>query len=124
MKISTIIHPIAILVWLLIPLMFIGPYEEISIQRYLFNSCMPFIMLLIFYLNYLWILPRHIERWKNMKMENWKKNIHATKYYARVRPKKIPEMLKKAMKLTNAEVEEYFGETLKLLEETNKRPED
>ena len=70
------------------------------------------------------ILPRHIERWKNMKMENWKKNIHATKYYARVRPKKIPEMLKKAMKLTNAEVEEYFGETLKLLEETNKRPEE
>ena len=45
-------------------------------------------------------------------MENWKKNIHATKYYARVRPKKIPEMLKKAMKLTNAEVEEFFGETL------------
>ncbi len=69
------------------------------------------------------ILPRHIERWKNMKLENWKKNIHATKYYARVRPKKIPEMLKKAMKLTNAEMEEYFGETLKLLEETNKRPE-
>ena len=70
------------------------------------------------------ILPRHIERWKNMKLENWKKNIHATKYYARVRPKKIPEMLKKAMKLTNAEVEEYFGETLKLLEETNKKPEE
>ena len=69
------------------------------------------------------ILPRHIERWKNMKMENWKKNIHAIKYYARVRPKKIPEMLKKAMKLTQTEVDEYFGETLKLLEETNKRPE-
>ena len=69
------------------------------------------------------ILPRHIQRWKNMKLENWKKNIHATKYYARVRPKKIPEMLKKAMKLTNAEVEEYFGETLKLLEETNKAPD-
>ena len=33
-------------------------------------------------------------------------------------------MMKKAMKLTDAEVEEYFGETLKLLEETNKRPED
>ena len=69
------------------------------------------------------ILPRHIERWKNMKMENWKKNIHAIKYYARVRPKKIPEMLKKAMKLSQAEVDEYFGETLKLLEETNKRQE-
>ncbi len=67
------------------------------------------------------ILPRHIDRWKNMKLKNWKKNIHAIKYYARVRPKKIPGMLKSAMKLTNAEVEEYFGETLKLLEETNKR---
>ena len=69
------------------------------------------------------ILPRHIERWKNMKLSNWKKNIHATKYYARVRPKKIPGMLKSAMKLTNAEVEEYFGETLALLEETNKAPD-
>ena len=50
------------------------------------------------------ILPRHIARWKNMKLENWKTNIHATKYYARVRPKKIPGLLKSAMKLTNAEV--------------------
>lgn len=69
------------------------------------------------------ILPRHIERWKNMKLSNWKKNIHAIKYYARVRPKKIPEMMKKALKLTNDEVEEYFGDTIRLLEETNKRPE-
>ena len=68
------------------------------------------------------ILPRHIQRWKNMKLENWKKNIRATKYYARVRPKKIPELLKSAMKLTKAEVETYFGETLALLEETNKAP--
>ncbi len=66
------------------------------------------------------ILPRHIQRWKNMKIENWRKNIKATKYYARVRPKEIPKLLKKAMKLTDAEVEEYFGETLRLLEETNK----
>ena len=69
------------------------------------------------------ILPRHISRWKNMKMENWRRNISATKYYARVRPKEIPKLLKKAMKLTDAEVEEYFGETLRLLEETNK-PEE
>jgi hypothetical protein len=65
------------------------------------------------------ILPRHIARWKNMKLTNWWKNIHAIKYYARVRPKKIPGMLQKAMKLTNDEVETYFGETLRLLEETN-----
>ncbi len=65
------------------------------------------------------ILPRHISRWKNMKLSNWKKNIKATKYYARVRPKKIPELLGKAMKLTKAEIEEYFGHALSVLEETN-----
>lgn len=69
------------------------------------------------------ILPRHISRWKNMKIENWRKNIRATKYYARVRPKEIPKLLKTAMKLTNDEMEEYFGETLRLLEETNAREE-
>ena len=69
------------------------------------------------------ILPRHIDRWKNMKLSNWEKNISATKYYARVRPRKIPELLKKAMKLTNAEVEEYFGEVLEKLEITNAKPE-
>jgi hypothetical protein len=31
----------------------------------------------------------------------------------------IPNMLAKAMKLTKQEKEEYFGETLRLLEETN-----
>ena len=65
------------------------------------------------------ILPRHISRWKNMKIENWRKNIKATKYYARVRPKEFPKLLKSAMKLTSDEMEEYFGETLKLLEVTN-----
>ena len=68
------------------------------------------------------ILPRHIARWKNMKLSNWKKNIHATKYYARVRPKKIPSLLKTAMKLTKAEVEQYFGHALEVLEETNAPP--
>lgn len=65
------------------------------------------------------ILPRHIERWNNMKLKNWQTNISATKYYARVRPKKIPELLQKAMKLTNAEVEAYFGDVLRKLEVTN-----
>lgn len=69
------------------------------------------------------ILPRHIERWQNMKLSNWNKNISATKYYARVRPKKIPSLLKTAMKLTDAEVEEYFGAVLEKLEVTNAKPE-
>lgn len=65
------------------------------------------------------ILPRHIARWNNMKLSNWHKNISATKYYARVRPKLVPSLLKKAMKLTQAEVDQYFGEVLALLEKTN-----
>ncbi len=69
------------------------------------------------------ILPRHIDRWDNMKLKNWYTNVSATKYYARVRPRKIPELLKKSMKLTNAEVEEYFGAVLEKLEVTNAKPE-
>ena len=65
------------------------------------------------------ILPRHISRWKNMKLSNWQKNIKATKYYARVRPKKIPSLLRTAMKLTDEEYEKYFGETLAILEVSN-----
>ena len=69
------------------------------------------------------ILPRHIDRWDNMKLSNWEKNISATKYYARVRSKKIPELLKSAMKLTNVEVETYFGDVLRKLEVTNTKPD-
>ena len=70
------------------------------------------------------ILPRHIERWKNMKLKNWYTNVSATKYYARVRPRKIPELLQKAMKLTDEEVDLYFGDVLEVLEVTNAKPED
>ncbi|MGN1367642.1 MAG: CotH kinase family protein [Aristaeellaceae bacterium] len=69
------------------------------------------------------ILPRHIARWNNMKLKNWQTNISATKYYARVRPRKIPELLQKAMKLTDAEVEAYFGDVLRKLEVTNAKPQ-
>ena len=69
------------------------------------------------------ILDRHIRRWKNMKRKNWETNIGAIKYYARVRPRKVASMLQKAMKLTDEEVEFYFGEVQALLEVTNARPE-
>ena len=69
------------------------------------------------------ILPRHIDRWNNMKLKNWQTNISATKYYARVRPRKIPELLQKAMKLKNAEMETYFGDVLEKLEVTNAKPQ-
>ncbi len=69
------------------------------------------------------ILDRHIDRWDNMKRSDWNKTMSATKYYARVRPKKVPELLQKAMKLTDEEVETYFGDVLRLLEVTNAAPQ-
>ncbi len=60
MKISTIIHPIAVVAWMLFPIMFVGPDEKITLERYLFRSCMPFMMVLLFYLNYLWVVPKCI----------------------------------------------------------------
>lgn len=68
------------------------------------------------------ILPRHIARWRNLSLDDWHTNVSAVKHYARLRPMKIPELLQKAMKLTDEEVELYFGEVLKLLEETNTQP--
>ena len=62
------------------------------------------------------ILPRHIARWKNLTMDKWTANVNAARHYARLRPTKIPGLLKTAMKLTNAEVETYFGEALAVLE--------
>ena len=69
------------------------------------------------------ILPRHIAKFGTFTMSNWRTNVGAVKYYARVRAKKFPSMLKTAMKLTNAEYEEYFGEVNALLEVTNAKPE-
>lgn len=65
------------------------------------------------------ILPRHIERWKNITLDDWRTNVSAVKYYACVRPKRIPALLQKAMKLSDEEVTRYFGEALQILETTN-----
>ena len=65
------------------------------------------------------LLPRHLERWPHFTMKAWRQNVDAVKYYARMRPVKIVGMLQKHMKLTNAEVEQYFGEIQRTLQETN-----
>lgn len=65
------------------------------------------------------LLPRHLTRWKHFTMKAWRQNVDAVKYYARIRPTKIVALLQKHMKLTDAEVEEYFGEVQRLLESTN-----
>ena len=61
------------------------------------------------------ILPRHIARWKNLTMDKWTANVNAARNYARLRPTKIPELLKTAMDLSSAEMEQYFGEALSVL---------
>ncbi len=65
------------------------------------------------------LLPRHLERWPHFTMKEWRQNVNAVKYYARVRPTAIVSKLQKHMKLTDAEVQEYFGEVQALLEKTN-----
>ena len=65
------------------------------------------------------LLPRHLERWPHFTLKAWRQNVDAVKYYARMRPVKIVEMLQKHMKLTNAEVEQYFGAVQKLLQSKN-----
>ncbi len=65
------------------------------------------------------LLPRHLERWPHFTMKAWRQNVDAVKYYARMRPVKIVALLQKHMKLTNAEVEQYFGAVQQTLQETN-----
>lgn len=66
------------------------------------------------------LLPRHLARWKHFTLQQWRQNVNAVKYYARVRPLKILDLLQKHMKLTDAEMAQYFGSVRQLLEETNK----
>ena len=65
------------------------------------------------------LLPRHLKRWPHFTMDDWRQNVDAVKYYARVRPTKIVSLLQKHMKLTDDEVETYFGSVQRLLESTN-----
>lgn len=65
------------------------------------------------------LLPRHLKRWPHFTMDDWRQNVDAVKYYARVRPTKIVILLQKHMKLTDDEVETYFGSVQRLLESTN-----
>jgi len=65
------------------------------------------------------LLPRHLERWPHFTIKEWQQNVDAVKYYARVRPTKIVGLLQKHMKLSDEEVEQYFGAVQRLLEEKN-----
>ncbi len=63
------------------------------------------------------LLPRQYQRWPYLTEKDWRENVNAVKYYARRRPVKIVDLLCERMKLTEAEKEQYFGETLRALKE-------
>ncbi|NLD84138.1 MAG: hypothetical protein GX637_08235 [Clostridiales bacterium] len=65
------------------------------------------------------ILPRHLQRWPHFTMNAWRQNVDAAKFYARVRPARIVPLLQKHMKLTDEEVEKYFGAVQALLDKVN-----
>lgn len=44
------------------PLMFIDHSSNIDIMRYLFFSMMPFVLMVVFYINYIWLVPRYYIR--------------------------------------------------------------
>ena len=49
------------LIVLLLPIMFQGPHEEFSMTTYLIRCVMPLILVLVFWINYLWLVPRCFE---------------------------------------------------------------
>ncbi len=65
------------------------------------------------------LLPRHIERFPGLTIKDWKDNVGAAQYYVRVRPKKVIGWVSERLKLTKAEKEAYFAQTLELLAQYN-----
>ena len=56
------IHICAILAVMLIPVMFVRPDERLTLPLYLLKSAMSVGMIVVFYINYLWLVPRMIDK--------------------------------------------------------------
>ena len=67
------------------------------------------------------LLPRHFARWKGLTYKNWRINVDAVKYYARVRPLKVIDLISQRMKVTKAEREQYFAAAEAALQQHNQR---
>jgi len=65
------------------------------------------------------ILPRHIKRFNHFTLKEWDTNVHASMYYARIRPKKVIGLICTNLKVNATDKEAYFGEILDLLEVEN-----
>ncbi len=62
------------------------------------------------------LMPRHIQKFRHFTYSEWNTNVHASMYYARIRPKKVIGLICTNLKVSSADKEMYFGETLRLLE--------
>ena len=65
------------------------------------------------------ILPRHIKKFNHFTLKEWDTNVHASMYYARIRPKKVIGLICTNLKVNAKDKEMYFGEVLDLLEIEN-----
>ena len=68
------------------------------------------------------LLPRHFARWpRGLNYKDWRVNVNAVKYYARLRPLKVIDHICQAMKVGKAERAQYFGQVEQLLTENNRK---
>lgn len=61
------------------------------------------------------LMPRHIKKFRHFTFNEWNTNVHASMYYARIRPKKVIGLICTRLNVSSAQKKEYFGETLELL---------
>ena len=61
-KIYILIHIVGWLAFFCSPMMFIDHSSNIDMLRYLFFSMMPFVLMVVFYINYFWLVPRYYIR--------------------------------------------------------------
>ena len=61
------------------------------------------------------ILPRHCKKYNHINLKDWNTNVNASMYYARIRPKKVIDYICTNLKVSKADKQTYFGETIELL---------
>jgi hypothetical protein len=67
------------------------------------------------------LLPRHFTRWKGLTYKKWRINVDAVKYYARVRPLKVIDLISQRMKITKSERAQYFAAAEAVLQQNNQK---
>lgn len=61
------------------------------------------------------LMPRHIAKFRHFTFKEWDTNVHASMYYARVRPKLVIGFICTRLKVSSADKQAYFGDVLEKL---------